>query len=174
MAKIGFNKLSCKFNNSIKTIDFNGENIEIKQYLPVQEKLALISKVIMASHEQDQNHANPVKVKIYTDLEVLFAYTNISFTEKQKEDTPKLYDLVFSSGLIDAVICAIPEAEYKYLLCGVNESIEAIYKYQNSVLGIMDALQNNYSNLALDAEQLQRGMEQVTEMPIIQELISLT
>ena len=45
-------------------------------------------------------------------IEIIDNYTNISFTEKQKEDVPKLYDAIYSSGLKDAVMKAIPEAEW--------------------------------------------------------------
>jgi hypothetical protein len=51
MAKINFSKLKCKINDSIKQIEFAGEVIEVKQYLPVQEKLKLVSEVIMSSHD---------------------------------------------------------------------------------------------------------------------------
>ena len=98
MAKVSFTKLKCKVETSITHIEWEGETIEVKQYLPIQEKLALIGRVIMQAHEQDENYSNPVKVDVFRGLEMIFAYTNISFTDKQKEDLPKLYDM------IDAVI----------------------------------------------------------------------
>ena len=46
MAKVAFSKLGLKVNQDIKTIEFNGQNIEVKQYLPIQDKLRLISNII--------------------------------------------------------------------------------------------------------------------------------
>ena len=47
MAKVAFTKLGLKLNkDNVKTITFNDQEIEIKQYLPVNDKLALISRVI--------------------------------------------------------------------------------------------------------------------------------
>ena len=46
MAKIGFTKLGLKPNNEIVNIKFNEQNIEVKQYLPVEEKLELITNVL--------------------------------------------------------------------------------------------------------------------------------
>ena len=132
MAKLSFSKLKCKINEEIKIISFNEEDIEVRQYLPAQEKLGLISRVITQSHEEDQNYANPVKIKIFTDLEILYAYTNIAFTEKQKENTPKLYDIVYSSGLLEEVKKAIPNSEYNLIVNGVFESLEAVYNYIHS------------------------------------------
>ena len=57
------------------------------------------------------------------------AYTNLSFTEKQKEDYAKLYDLFEENGIIDLIIAEIPEREYNYIIDGVNETADAVYKY---------------------------------------------
>ena len=85
MAKLAFTKLGLKVNDEIKTIEFNEQAVEVKQYLPVNEKLEVIAEVLNNSAD-DNNFANPVKVDVYTAIAVLEAYTNISFTEKQKEN----------------------------------------------------------------------------------------
>ena len=59
MAKIGFIKLGLKPNNEIQYIEFNEQMIEVKQYLPVEEKLELITKVLELSHDSN-NFSNPV------------------------------------------------------------------------------------------------------------------
>jgi hypothetical protein len=56
MAKVSLTKLGLKVNQDIKTISFNGQEIEVKQYLPVNEKLILIGNIINASHD-DNNFA---------------------------------------------------------------------------------------------------------------------
>ena len=148
MAKVPFTKFKCKINDSVKQVKFNDEiTIEVKQYLPIQDKLKLIGDVVMKAHEQDANYSNPVKADVFTDLEVIFAYSNIAFTDKQKEDLPKLYDMLKSSGMLDIVINNIPDEEYLNIVEGVAESIEAIYKYQNSVLGILDTIKTDYDNI---------------------------
>ena len=67
MAKLAFTKLGLKTNNQIKTILFNEQEIEVKQYLPINEKLEMISNVINLSAD-DNNFANPVKVSVFTTL----------------------------------------------------------------------------------------------------------
>ena len=37
---------------------------------------------------------NPLQVEVYTLLQIIEKYTNITFTDKQKEDPAKLYDLI--------------------------------------------------------------------------------
>lgn len=172
MAKVGFTKLGLKVNQEIKTIEFNGQTIEVKQYLPVNDKLELISNVINNSHDDNNNFANPVKVSVFTTLEIFYAYTNINFTEKQKEDPTKLYDMLFSSGLVTAVINAIPEAEYHEVLCGVSDSIDAVYTYQNSVMGILDTISTDYGNLDFDAIEIQKKIGDPENMALLKQVLT--
>ena len=171
MARIPFTKLKCKINTNEIPVQIGEETIAVKQYLPIQEKLELISKVIMQAHEQDENYSNPVKAGVYRDLEVIFAYTNISFTDKQKEDLPKLYDMLYSSGVIDEVLKNIPEDEYMKIVFGVRDSIEAIYKYQNSVLGVLDTIKTDYSDTDFDLSKMQEALSS-SDLSVIKDIIS--
>ena len=166
MAKVSLTKLGLKVNQDITTIDFNEQTIEVKQYLPINDKLELISNVINASHD-DNNFANPVKVSVFTTLEIMYAYTNINFTDKQKEDPTKLYDMLISSGLVCEVINAIPEAEYHEIICGVEDSINAIYTYRNSIMGILDTVGQDYSNLNFDATEIQKKIGDPENMELL-------
>ena len=58
---------------------------------------------ILASSVDDNGYYNITKINFWIDLEIIFTYTNISFTEKQKEDLFKLYDLMKGNGLIQKV-----------------------------------------------------------------------
>ncbi len=171
MAKVSLTKLGLKVNQDIATIDFNEQTIEVKQYLPINDKLELISNVINASHD-DNNFANPVKVSVFTTLEIMYAYTNINFTDKQKEDPTKLYDMLISSGLVAAVVNAIPEAEYHEVLCGVTDSIDAIYTYRNSVMGILDNISTDYSNLNLDASEIHKNLADPNNMALLKQILT--
>ena len=156
MAKVSFTKLGLSKDklNEIKTIDFNGQVIEIRQYLPINEKLEMVSRIINKSADEN-NFANPVKLDIFLSLSIVENYTNISFTEKQKEDTCKLYDLLKSNGIIDMVINTIPVNEYTLLYEGLYNCADAVYKYRNSILGILETVSQDYSNLNLDATNIQ-------------------
>ena len=171
MAKVSLTKLGLKVNQDIATIDFNEQTIEVKQYLPINDKLELISNVINASHD-DNNFANPVKVSVFTTLEIMYAYTNINFTDKQKEDPTKLYDMLISSGLVAAVVDAIPETEYHEVLCGVTDSSDAIYTYRNSIMGILDNISTDYSNLNLDASEIHKNLADPNNMALLKQILT--
>ena len=171
MAKIGFTKLSLKRKNEVKTITINNNQIEIKQYLPVNEKLDLIARVINGAHDQN-NFPNPIKIEVIGTLEMIMAYTNISFTEKQKEDIPKLYDLLEENGIIKDIISQIPEDEYNFIIDGINKTVDAVYTYNNSVLGILEAVSKDYSNLDFDATQIQKKMADQENLKLVRDVLT--
>lgn len=171
MAKIGFTKLSLKRKNEVKTITINNNQIEIKQYLPVNEKLDLIARVINGAHDQN-NFPNPIKIEVIGTLEMIMAYTNISFTEKQKEDIPKLYDLLEENGIIKDIISQIPEDEYNFIIDGINKTVDAVYAYNNSVLGILESVFQDYSNLDFDIEKIQQAISNPENLELLKDVLT--
>lgn len=171
MAKLSFNKLGLTKNQDIVNITFNDQVIEIKQYLPVNDKLQLISNVINQSAD-DNNFANPIKINVFTVLEIINFYTNISFTEKQREDPAKLYDLIISNNLAKTITGAIPQVELDELMSGIKDSVEAIYKYKNSAMGIMEAISTDYSNLDFNASEIQSKLADPENMNFLKDVLS--
>lgn len=171
MAKISFSKLGLKTNNEIVNIHFNDQIIEVKQYISVNDKLKLISEVINNTIDE-HNFCNPVKVKVYLALGILDYYTNINFTEKQKEDPVKLYDCFQSSKLLHQICDVIPEEEFNDLTEGTWNSINAIYTYNNSAMGIMDNLGKDYSNLNFDASAIQEKLGNAENVEFLKEVLA--
>jgi hypothetical protein len=110
-------------------------------------------------------------VEVYRDLAIIFVYSNIGFTDKQKEDLPKLYDILKSSGIIELVISAIPQKEYESICNGIVDSIDSVYKYQNSVLGVLDTIKSDYQDTEFSLENIQE-LIQSTDLSTVQEIIS--
>lgn len=171
MAKISFTKLGLKANQDVQQVEYNGQIIEVKQYLPVNDKLGLIADVINSSADTN-NFANPVKIDIFMALYIIEAYTNITFTDKQKEDPCKIYDMLQGNGLLDAIIKAIPEVEYLLLRSGVYRSIDAIYEYKNSVLGILEQVSADYSALEYEATDIQKKLNDPQNMELLRSVLS--
>ena len=171
MAKVSLTKLGLKVNQNVKNIEFNEQIIEVKQYLPINEKLELISSVINSAADEN-NFSNPVKENVFLTLEILYHYTNINFTDKQKEDPVKLYDLVVSSGLVNKVTDLIPEEELDEVINGVAQSVKAIYTYRNSVLGILESISQDYSGLNLEATEIQQKLSDPNNMALLKQVLT--
>lgn len=171
MAKVSFTKLGLKKNEEVGILHINEQDIEVKQYLPINEKLELISSVINSAADEN-NFSNPVKENVFLTLEILYHYTNINFTDKQKEDPVKLYDLVVSSGLVNKVTDLIPEEELDEVINGVAQSVKAIYTYKNSVLGILESISQDYSDLNLDATEIQQKLADPDNMALLKQILT--
>ena len=172
MAKVSFTKLGLTKNQDVKTVSWNEQSIEVKQYLPVTDKLTLISNVLNNAHDEN-NFSNPVKLKVFSALEIMYAYTNINFTDKQKEDAPKLYDLITGSGLFNEIVNNIPLDEYNGVMDGVFESVDAIYTYRNSAMGILETITADYSNLSLNANAITDTLLSPENLQTLKELSAL-
>ena len=171
MAKVPFSKLNLKKIDKVQVVTINGLEVEVKQYLPVAEKLELIANVLNNSAD-DNNFANPVKTYVLSHLEIIYAYTNLSFTDKQKEDPAKLYDILETNGIIDSIILAIPPSEYDNLIEDITSTIDAYYKYKNSALGILEAATTDYKNLDLEASDIQKKIADPDNLTLLKDVIT--
>lgn len=171
MAKASFTKLKLKTDTSIKTINFNDIEIEIKQYLPINETISLIENIINNSATELKFYS-PALVHLFYVLEVIYNYTNISFTDKQKEEPTKLYDTIVSSGLWSAIEEAIPEDELDFICEALDDTINSVYKYQNSVMGILDTISQDYSTLSLDASEIQKKLNSAEGVEFLKDVMA--
>jgi hypothetical protein len=80
--------------------------------------------------------------------------------------------MIISSGLVCEVINAIPEAEYHEVIRGVEDSINAIYTYRNSVMGILDTISTDYSNLDFDASSIQKKIADPENMALLKQVLT--
>lgn len=170
MAKLSFNKLGLKINQEVKTVDYaDGLKIEIKQYLPVNEKLKMMGEILGNTMDQN-NFANPVKQKVFTTLAMIEYYTNISFTDKQKEDPTKLYDVICNSTLMDTILENVPEKEIAEVYEGIDGIVLAYYQYTNSILGVLENLKNNYDASALDVSKLLEEIKDPAAFEVLKQI----
>ena len=171
MSRVPFSKLNLKKIDKVQVVTINGLEVEVKQYLPVAEKLELIANVLNNSAD-DNNFANPVKTYVLSHLEIIYAYTNLSFTDKQKEDPAKLYDILDTNGIIDSIILAMPPSEYDNLIEDITSTIDAYYKYKNSALGILEAATTDYKNLDLEASDIQKKIADPDNLTLLKDVIT--
>lgn len=173
MARFPYTKLNAKVNQDILTIVVEGaaNPIEVCQYLPVDEKLGLIGRVIERAHDTN-NFSNPLKMEVYYALEMITTYTNISFTEKQMEAPSKLYDALLCSGWLKTIMESIPEEERNTVWHGLIATTTAYYNYRNSVYGVMEAMSQDYSNLNFDIEALTKNLSNGENVEFLRDIMN--
>lgn len=174
MAKISYNKLGITKDelNKVQTIEYNDQTIEVKQYLPIAEKSELITRVLNNSVDENTGYYNLLKLDMNLGLEIVYAYSNISFTEKQKEDPMKLYDMLNASKVLNLIIGLVPDGEFYYLNKTTHEMANNIVTYRNSAMGIMEAISADYSNLDLDATDIQKKLNDPDNMALLKDVLT--
>lgn len=151
MTKTTYASMKLKVNTETKEIDFNGNKIEVLQYLPIDDKYSLLNITLQKAKEGAIY--NPLKKDMFFHLHLIYMYTNLVFTDKQREDESKIYDTLVSNGLLDKVLEAIPDTEFDTLYSYLNEQEKIILTYKNTVGG---AITEIIDNLPLQAEQMQK------------------
>ena len=171
MAKPTFAKFGLKIDQSVKKVVFNEQEFEVKQYLPLEDKLELISEIVNQSID-DNNFVNPARVELFTVIEIVKNYTNIVFTEKQLENSLKLYDLIVSSGLGKVIRENMCSDEFDFITVTVDATIAEIYEYKNSVLGILENIQADYGDLKFEASEIYDKLADPNNMTLLKEVLT--
>lgn len=170
MSKVPYTKLGLTKNDNKEKLQWGQVEIEIKQYLPFEDKLHLIERIVNKSLDE-KGYINPCRCDLFEKMEIFYAYTNVNFTEKQKEDEFKLYDMLVGNGLMEKVISLIPEEEINSIFVSVHQLIDSIYEYRNSARGIMEMITSDYSNLELDAENLQKNIANPENLQLLRDVL---
>ena len=171
MAKVPFTKLGLKKCDENLTIIYNEQTIEIKKYLPIQDKINMYA-AILNNCQDDNNFLNEAKFNMWFELGIIFNYTNISFTEKQKEDLLKLYDLLKGNKVIDLVYQNMDENEFMTIKYEAYSIAQNVYKYRNSAYGILDAMKTDYTDLDFDAQKIQSELADPENMKLLRETLN--
>lgn len=152
MAKVTFTSLKLKQNTETKEIKIGDNTIEVKQYLPISDKNDLIQITLQKAEENGVY--NELLLDTYFNLNIVYLYTNITFTEKQREDELKLYDLLEGNGVIDMVIAALPENEYQALKDMIEESQYNIMSYRNTAGAVLQSIIQDLPKNAAAAKEI--------------------
>lgn len=138
MAKVSYANLKLKTNTDVNTFEFQGQTIEVLKYLPIEDKYDLVM-IALQKAEQDGIY-NPILLDLYFHLYLVYMYTNVSFTERQKDNEPHLYDTLASNGFMKQFLDTIEVEEYEELMLYVDEIMETTLHYKNTAGAVLQSV----------------------------------
>ena len=156
MAKVSFGTLKLKKQETTTTIKIADKDIEVLNYLPIEDKYDLIQATLQQSVEGIGFNEILIEMNFY--LNVVFLYSNISFTETQKEDRYKLYDILESNGVINEIINAIPVQEFKSLMDSFDLEKKRVDRENRSSAGILNNIINKLPNKAQETSDILKNI----------------
>lgn len=143
--------LKLKINKNYNMAKIGNTEIEVLQYLPIEDKIDLIQIALQKSKEN--GIYNEMKLDMYFNLYLIYMYTNLEFTDEEKADEFKLYNELESNNIIISVIGAMEEHEYDNLIEYLKIMKKNNEKYMNSAAALIQTLiQDMPRNAAAAAE----------------------
>lgn len=140
--KVSYTNMKLKVNTEVNTFEFAGQKIDVLKYLPAKDKYDLLMITLQEATEQGDAY-NDFLISMHFELNLVYMYTNISFTEKQREDEFKLYDTLKSNGFFNLFYQALNEDEYNELFASLNALRKDTITYKLSMSSVLKNLVNN-------------------------------
>jgi hypothetical protein len=165
MGLINFKDIGLKPVNDKEVIKVNDNEITIVSYLPEDAKYDLIMITLQKSYKD--GIYNPVLLNRYFILNIIYSYTGIVFADEDRADEAKLYDILYTNGIIDEVLEAMGPNELDDLTQLLNSTKEEMTKYNSSLGGFLS------NTIEMLKEKLEDGMEMLKgiDMEKLQELL---
>ena len=141
MAKVSFTAMKLKTKDEVAKIQIADKEVEVKKYLPVTDKNSIIEMTLQ--NATVGTVLNTLLMDAYFHTYLVIEYTNINFTDTQKADILKLYDILETNGVISAVITVLEaegNKEYSDLRDYLLEMAKFVSDYTISAKAIADDL----------------------------------
>lgn len=138
--------------------------------MPIQDKLAMIERILNSTVDTT-GFLNPVRLEVFSILEIINTYTNINITEKMMDNAPKTYDSLMINGIIDKIIEAIPEDEYNAVFDAIEECAEHTVSYMNSFVGMMKTVNENYNMTGMSVEEMMSSLGDPDKIGFVKEVL---
>lgn len=170
-----YSKLGLKVKIADPVVIKIGESdIEVNQYLPMEDKADLISWVVDNAIDDITGRFSPIRLDTYFYIAIAKWYGNISFTDKQMESPAKIYDTLVTNDIILNILGAIPEEEYNYLEELLEDTVEDIADYNSSFAGIVRSMSNKTDDLGTEITTILEAIKNREGIELLSEIKNIT
>lgn len=135
---MNYKNLNLTVDNTVIKANFNNIDIEIKKYLPVSDKYDLI--MIALQKAKVGNKYNSLLLDVFFHLNLVYLYTNLEFSEEDREDELNIYDELWNSGFFEYFLSVLPETEYNFLFEALENILKEENAYNLSTAGLISSL----------------------------------
>ena len=135
MADINYTDLKLETSIGSKIFKWGDKDIEIYDYLSINDKYDLVMITLQKAYEN--GIYNPIKLDMCFHLNLIYMYTNLIFSDDDRDDESKLYDEMKSSGFIDEFLKNMDPVEYNELQEIIDEMIVSTMQYKNTAASVI-------------------------------------
>lgn len=170
-----FNDLYLEPNENVRTFTYKGKTINVKQYLPIEEKAELITYVLNHAVDLRTNTFSPLRVSVYLTLGIINWYSNINFEPDQLEEkAPEVFDLIDGSRFLELFLDNMENAEFEYMNKTVAKVLKDYETYANSMAGMIATMNSDASNMNKEIEEIMtkiKNKEGLEELAVIKDIV---
>lgn len=140
--------------NTFTYRDVSGKNhdITIKNYLPVEDKYDLIA-ITLQKAEQNGIY-NELLLDVFFHLNIVYLYTNIEFSDEDRADELKLFDILQTNDIINNVVANMNDEEYQNLKETLQTMKLSHLKYDNTAAAVLQHIINDLPKNAAAAKEI--------------------
>lgn len=154
------------------TIEYEGDIITVKAYVPIEEKLKAIESVLSLSLNAETGLYLPGHVYVFRQLFIIKLYTDIIISDEEMDNAMATFDALVNEPWHDELYLILKEngdlAVFNTLL---DETIEKFERYQISAYGILDSLKKDYNEMNFDIESLQKKINNKENLELVDEIV---
>jgi hypothetical protein len=165
-------ELNLKTENTSITSQIH--KLKVKQYLPLDDKFSAILEILNYSVD-DNDFPSPIRVAAWSDIMLVKYYTDLDIQDHldtiNEEDYAKFYDLLIQNKVISDVKASIPPAEYETFMSTAELTVNKYYQAKNSIRGILESVTQDYSNLDLDASEIQDKLNNPENLAFLKKVV---
>ena len=171
MAKIGLTKITPIKDKGVKTFQIDDINVEVIQYLPMEEKSKLLLDVL--NYVLDTNGlSSPLREEIYTTLFIIKYYTNINLTETMINNGAKTYDLLVLNEITKKVYDLIPEDELNYIFDMTHDAIVDSMTYRMSMAGMIENASTAQGSELKDIDAITEQLRKISDSEMLRDVLN--
>ena len=154
------------------TIEYEGDIITVKGYVPIQDKLSAIESILALSLNPDTGFYVPGHVFIFRRIFIIKLYTDIIISDEEMDNAMETFDSLVNEPWYKQVLEILNANEDVFTFdVLLDENIEKLEKYQTSAYGILDSLKKDYNNLDFDINSLQEKLKNKEGLELVDEVV---
>ena len=111
---VNFDELNLSVQDKSKNVIINGQKVEVRQYLPIEDKINLI-QIILQQGTVDGIFDEGILEALFYVYTIMY-YTDLEFTDEQKQKPLEIYDILITNNTLDVILAEIPEDEFVDLM----------------------------------------------------------
>lgn len=135
---MNYNELNLHMDTEMTPISIGAHGvIHILHYLPIEDKNTIIELVLQNSMEN--GIFNFCRMQMFFKLYVTYMYTDIAFTDYEKDNPMKLYDELESNGIFTYVFNGIAKSEISFLEETLQRTALARIKYKSTIASVLNS-----------------------------------